>query len=54
MVMHKKLQMLGRQVSSLDGANLEILVSSGSVFFEEIKTFIATYDARDIEQISEI
>ncbi len=48
--MFKKLEMLGRQVCSLDGANLEISVASDPIFFKEIKAFIANYDSTGIQE----
>ena len=47
--MFKKLNGLERQISSLEGANLEIRVSSNSTMFKEIKSLTETYTQADID-----
>ena len=52
--MFKRLMALERQVSSLEGANLEIAVSSTSSLFKEIKSFIRTYSSEDIDALTNL
>lgn len=52
--MNNRLKVLGQQVSSLEGATLEISVSSNPIFSKEIKSFIAAYGSKDMEHLARL
>ena len=52
--MIKKLISLEKQIKSLEGANLEISVSSGSNFSKEIETFLQNYSGKDFVSLSRL
>lgn len=52
--MQKKLVNLERQISSLEGANLEITVRSNSNILHEVKSFISTYGTADVDSLAKL
>lgn len=52
--MLKKLAMLERRISSLEGATLKITVQPTSTVVREVKSFVSTYGTADVDRLAKL
>ncbi len=52
--MRKMLLSLEKQLGSLEGANLEVVLKPDSSVLKEVKSFIAVYGSADIDSLSRL
>ncbi len=52
--MLKKLALLERRISSLEGATLKITVQPTSTIVSEVKSFVSTYGTADVDRLAKL